>query len=176
MAFSLVNLDSATRELMLEEINGDIKTGKLHASKRLNVIGQQEYPQLLKEAAEKYDDSWLTSQLRSGNKFNPTEERNVKGKIITAKMNEKAPDMLAEGEFNRFYLRGLCLRAIRDNISSLIIYRAKPVSNPSPESEAKIGTAISPQALLNDLRANVGTDTAFGVPRGPNSGLSAKLP
>jgi hypothetical protein len=176
MAFNLVNLDSATRGLMLEEIDNDIKTGKLFISSRLNTTGKQAYPALLKEASEKYDDSWLTAQLRAGNRFNPTEQRTLKDKVITAKMNEKAPDMLAEGEFNRFYLRGLCLRAIRDNIPNLIIYRAKHVSNPSSESEAKIGTSISPQALLNDLRSNIGIDTAFGVPRGPNSGLSAKMP
>lgn len=176
MAFNLVNLDNVTRALMLEEIDGDINARKLYSSPRLNVIGQQEYPQLIREAAEKHDDLWFSAQLRSGSKFNAYETRNSKSGPVSAKVPSNAPDMLAEGEFNRFYLRGLCLRAIRDNIPNLIIYRAKSVSNPSPESEAKIGTTISPQALLNDLRSNIGIETAFGVPRGPNSGLSAKLP
>jgi len=52
MAFNLVNLDSATRGLMLEEINNDIKTGKLFISGRLNTTGKQAYPALLKEAIE----------------------------------------------------------------------------------------------------------------------------
>jgi hypothetical protein len=30
--------------------------------------------------------------------------------------------------------------------------------------------------LLDDLRTNVGVDTALGLPAGPNSGLSAMIP
>ncbi|MGD1076673.1 MAG: hypothetical protein ABR903_11435, partial [Thermodesulfovibrionales bacterium] len=142
----------------------------------LNIVGQQEYPRLLREATEKHDESWLSSQLRSGGKFNASETRNLKTGPISAKVPSNAPDMLAEGEFNRFYLRGLCLRAIRDNIPNLIIYRAKPVSNPRPESELTIGSAVAPQALLDDLRRNIGIDTFLGLPSGPNSGLSARLP
>src|SRR6266851_5569734 len=33
-----------------------------------------------------------------------------------------------------------------------------------------------PKALLTDLRSNPGVDTALGLPPGPNSGLSARLP
>jgi hypothetical protein len=87
-----------------------------------------------------------------------------------------APETLAEGEFNRFYIRGLCVRALAEGITELVIYRAKQVENPRSESTAKIGLKISAQALLTDLRANPGVDTALGLPPGPNSGLSVKLP
>jgi len=87
-----------------------------------------------------------------------------------------AANTLAEGEFNRFYLRALWLKAINNNITHLTIYRAKSVMDPRPESELKINTSINAKQLLNDLRTNIGVDTALGLPPGPNSGLSAKLP
>ncbi len=87
-----------------------------------------------------------------------------------------APETLAEGEFNRFYARGLCRRAMAQGIESLLVYRAKEVVNPRPESVALIGKSLPVKQLLEDLRANIGTDTALGLPPGPNSGLSVKLP
>ena len=87
-----------------------------------------------------------------------------------------AADTLAEGEFNRFYLRALCRRAVEDGVPNLTVYRAKAVRVPRAESQALVGKAIGAQALLQDLRAHPGTDTALGLPPGPNSGLSAKLP
>ncbi|MBE2887367.1 hypothetical protein [Geobacter anodireducens] len=174
MALTLTNLDSETRSFITQEILADIAAGKLYISARLSPSGVQSYPEILKLAAEQHDDTWFAAQLQG--KFNATENRNVKGKIISASVPVNAHEMLAEGEFNRFYLRGLCLRAIQNNIPHLVIYRAKAVSNPRAESEAKIGTTINPASLLADLCNNIGIDTALGLPAGPNSGLSAKLP
>jgi hypothetical protein len=84
--------------------------------------------------------------------------------------------MLAEGEFNRFYIRALCMSAMEDGVTELVVYRAKAVQSARSESERKIGQAVSPGALLNDLRARPGVDTALGLPAGPNSGLSVRLP
>ena len=55
------------------------------------------------------------------------------------------------------------------------VYRAKAVAVPRAESEAKIGTMIDVQALLNGRRIHQGMDTALGLPPGPNSGLSVRL-
>ncbi len=83
---------------------------------------------------------------------------------------------MAEGEFNRFYVRGLCRRAIEDGIQQLIIYRAKAVMTPRPGSEEKIGTSVDSAAILADLRTTIGVEPALGMPPGPNSGLTLKLP
>jgi hypothetical protein len=91
-------------------------------------------------------------------------------------MRINAHEMLAEGEFTRFYIRGLCLRAIEDRIPAVIIYRAKHVENARSASAEKIGSAHAPALLLADLREHLGLDTALGLPPGPNSGLCAKLP
>jgi len=173
---SLLNLDQTVRELMIKEIEADISAGRLYVSRRLSPSGVKDYPALLKEAVQSYDDFWLTSQLAAPGRLNATETRNTKRGAITAKLPYNAPEMLAEGEFNRFYLRALCLLAMQSNVSNLIVYRAKEVINPRPESQSMIGKSIDPEKLLADLRANPGVDTALGLPAGPNSGLSAKLP
>jgi hypothetical protein len=86
--------------------------------------------------------------------------------------------MLAEGEFNRFYLRGLCLRGKDDGFSHLEIYRGKAVSEPRPESQAKIGCLINVDVLLAALRSLdfVSVEqSGFAIPSGPNSGLTAQI-
>jgi len=53
---------------------------------------------------------------------------------------------------------------------------AKRVRNPRPESEALVETTLPPEALLADLRAHSDRPPSLGVPSGPNSGLSVRLP
>ena len=176
MLLSLVNLDDETRQLMIEEIEMDITNRQLYLSARLSDIGQLDYPVLLKQAAKSYDDEWLASQLQRNDRLNATEQRRIKSGYMMAKIPVNAHITIAEGEFNKFYIRGLCRRAMNEGISSLIIYRAKEVMNPRPESQTKIGTTIDARALLHDLRANSGDDRASGLLGAPNSGLSVKLP
>lgn len=161
---------------MLDEIRADMRASILYSGRRLSPTGLQQYPTLLLQAAQSQDDSWLATQLRIPGYFNPTEIRNLKSGPISAKVPSNAPDMLAEGEFNRFYMRGLCLYAIANGIQTLVVYRAKQVNNPRPDSQRLLGTTVNPSALLADLRANIGIDTILGLPAGPNSGLSVRLP
>jgi hypothetical protein len=177
MALSLSNLDHETRRYMLEEIDRDNHNRTLYLSPRLSGVGLRDYPTLLSKAAESHDDAWLASELRSQSRLNTSEQRRKpKGGFTTVAVPITAADTLAEGEFNRFYIRGLCRLALDREISRLVVYRAKSVANPRPESIAKEGTDIDPRALLEDLRTSPGVDTALGLPPGPNSGLSAKLP
>jgi len=177
MTLHLLNLDERTRRLMLSEIEFDISAGTLYLSPRLSTRGRQEYADLLRQAAAGYDDAWLTDSLRAGGRINLEEQRRKpKGGFTTARVPVTAPDTLAEGEFNRFYARGLCLRALEDGVSALVVYRAKEVMNPRRESEMMIGTHIDARALLQDVRTHPGIDTALRLPPGPNSGLSVRLP
>jgi hypothetical protein len=122
------------------------------------------------------DEVWFAEQLRLNDCFNATFQRkNPKGGFITVRMPFNAAETLAEGEFNRFYIRGLCRRALETGISQLIIYRAKPVENPRSESELRIGATLEAAELLQDLRANIAVETCLGMPPGPNSGLCVKL-
>jgi hypothetical protein len=70
--------------------------------------------------------------------------------VITKAVPINANTTLAEGEFNRFYIRALCIYAIQNNIQFLVVCRAKESLNPRPESLMKIGTNVDPKTLLND--------------------------
>lgn len=177
MSLMLTNLDESTRQLMVAEYDLDIANNALYFSNRLTDTGRQTYPALLKEAIHGGDDNSLAQNIRSAGIIKAQEERRSQTKgIIFAKVPANAPEMLAEGEFNRFYCRGVCARAIKDGITDVVVYRAKHTEHPRPESETKIGQRINAAALLNDLRTHQGVDTAFGLPAGPNSGLSVRLP
>ncbi len=177
MVMNLVNLDQKTRDLMVKEINQDIAASRLYMSPRLNASGQSQYPALLKKAAQSHDETWLAQQIRIEGLLNTTETKKTpSGGITTAKVPVTAPDTLAEGEFNRFYCRGMCARAIEEGKQQVRVYRAKPVSNPRPESQAKVGTLVDAHKLLNDLRTSQGVEPSLGIPPGPNSGLSVQLP
>ncbi len=176
MALNLVDLDELTRTEMAAEVADDVATGNLYLSPRLSEIGRRDYPHLLQDAVARYDETWLAAQLRSGGRLNARELSHSKtGRVIDKLVPITAADTLAEGEFNRFYLRGLCRRAIAAGMAEIEVYRAKEVANPRSESLALIGHRLGASALLADLRVSVGVETALGLPPGANSGLSGRL-
>lgn len=177
MALRLLNLDETTRKHMLSELEDDVAKGVLYLSPRLSPRGRLDYAELLRQALNEAHDDWLANSLRgSGRLLLEEQRRKPKGGYTTARVPVTAPDTLAEGEFNRYYVRGLCLRAIESGVTELVVYRAKEVATPRRESEAKIGTRVDPRVLLEDIRTHPGVDTALRLPPGPNSGLSVRLP
>lgn len=171
------NLDGRTRQLMLNEVDSDASKETLYISPRLNEQGAKDYPLLLRDAIQNHNDDWLANELRCRNYMNASEQRRKpKGGLTTVQVPITAPDTLAEGEFNRFYARGICIRAIEDGISEVEVYRGKQVNQPRPESEAMIGKRISANALLEDIRQSPGVEPALDLPPGPNSGLTIRLP
>jgi hypothetical protein len=176
MGIQYQNLDAKTREFMLKEIELDCASRKLYISPRLNSSGRNTWEALLKEAALHYNDDWLADALRSNSCLSSHELRTSKGgKTTSCQVPITAPDTLSEGEFNRFYCRGLCSRAISEGTKEVEIYRGKQVMNSRWESEQKIGNKLDPSALLADLRVSQGLEPALGIPPGPNSGLTIKL-
>lgn len=177
MALQLDNLDGRIRAFMLEEIALDEVHRTLYTSRRFTPIGASEYPAILKDVVRSGGDADLANRLRSYGCFAETETRQSKtGKVSTAKVPVTAPETFAEGEFNRFYLRAICRAALEDGNANVTVYRARHSEVPRPESEAILGKSVPAAALLEDLRANKGVDTCLGLPPGPNSGLSARLP
>ena len=167
------DLTSDIRDLMVEEIQADVASGKVYLSKRLTPAGRREFGSLLTQAAQSESSTWLASSLRPlMAATEPGHFRNgVQGR--PRKVPANAHQTLAEGEFNRFYIRAICLEAIR-NGRDVEVFRAKDVTHPRPESEALLGRRLDPAQLLDELRASNRVDTALGVPPGPNSGLSVR--
>ena len=178
MTLYFYNLDERTRRLMVDEMDFDIANNQLHISPFLSGQGQRDYPNLLREAMQSGTAETLAEALRSHRRiFKALARRNkLKGGYGIAAVPSNAAEIVAEGEFNRFYIRALARRAIDDGIPELIIYRAKKARNPRPESEALVETTVSAKDLLADLRAHPDQPPTLGIPPGPNSGLSVRLP
>ena len=174
MGLTLVDLGTATRRHMAAEVEGDITGDRLVYSERFSLGGKARYPDLLRSAVADHDDEWLAQTLAAPGTFLSHKSVVRRGRLTSAKVPVTAPWTFAEGEFNRFYLRGLCLRAIEEG-KAIEVYRAKAVASPRPESTALIGTRFDPRTLLTDLRTHLAVETALGLPAGPNSGLSGRI-
>jgi len=168
MSLLLINLDTTTRRFMLAEFESDIKSGSLYMSNRLTPTDKTIYPILLHEAIEQHDDLWLAAALAPY----IADHEMRSGKSI--KMSKTAATMLAESEFNRFYMRGVCYRASSEGIQNVVAYRAKEVAKPRAFSQAKRGQRVESEKLLAELRHKIVPTT--GIPAGPNSGISVRLP
>jgi len=176
MGLHYENLTEDVRAAMVHELKHDVENGTLYISSRLTTPGAEAWPELLQEAAEQHDDTWLASTLRAKSLIKthePRSKRNGSGFTIV-KVPHNAAETLAEGEFNRLYIRGLCLHVLDLGGTEVEVYRGKDVKNPRPESEAMIGRRLPAQKLLDDLRASHGVEPALGLPSGPNSGLTVR--
>ncbi|MBE9103395.1 hypothetical protein IQ267_28560 [filamentous cyanobacterium LEGE 07170] len=169
------SLDAAVRQCMVRELELDQGNGKLYVSPRLTSAGVQAWAQILREAIEHHEDEWLASTLRERGYMKAEEQRaKPRGGFTIAKVPHTAPDTLAEGEFNRFYARGLCAHLIESGGTEVEVYRGKQVNNPRSASEAMIGRRLPTRQLLDDLRNSPGVEPALGLPPGPNSGLTIR--
>lgn len=171
------HLDSTVRQQMAAELDRDLHNGTLYISPRLTEAGAAQWPALLLNAINDQSDDWLANQLQRHGLIREFEQRaKPKGGFTQARVPHTAADTLAEGEFNRFYARGLCAAVINEGGSEVEVYRGKQVVQPRPDSEAKLGTRVPAMALLNDLRTSQGVEPALGLPPGPNSGLTVRRP
>lgn len=172
MGLNYKNLDAETRRYMLLEN----EFGGHYASPRIEVERIPEWRELFLEALKSQTDDWLADQANKVKLMKSHETRRTpSGGITTAKVPSNAALQLAEGEFNRFYLRGIAARALAEGKQYVKVYRGKEVSSPRPESEARIGSLIAAASLLSELRKSDFVDNALGLPAGPNSGLTAEI-
>ena len=178
MGLRFEDLDDQTRRFMVEEIEMDAKADRLYLSPWLSQTGQGDWSEILVEAARSGNDDTLASSIRLRGRLNRTAQRKApKGfGTVTYRIPDTAPTTMAEGEFNRFYVRALCRRAIAEGIPRLEVYRAKAVADPRPDSQYKIGLLMDPEVVLTDARVSIGVETALGMPAGPNSGLTLRIP
>jgi hypothetical protein len=176
MGLKFEDLVEAVRKFMIEEIDMDVQADTIYRSSYLTQSGQGNFPDLLRAAAEAGNDDTLAAGLRG--QFNQTTQRKrPKGPgYYTAAVPVNAAEVLAEGEFNRYFCRALSRHAVALELPRLQVYRAKAVAQPRPESEAKIGLLVDPGTILIDLRASIGVEPALGIPPGPGSGITLRIP
>jgi len=175
MGIHCESLDKVVRSYMIQELDADVSNGRLYISPRLTEAGAKIWPDILREAFGEHDDMWIAATLRSHGLLNAQEHRRKpRGGFTIVQVPYTAADTLAEGEFNRFYARGLCMQVLSTDGTQVEVYRGKDVRDPRPESQAMIGRLLPAQKLLDDLRSSPGVEPALGLPPGPNSGLTVR--
>ena len=169
--FSFSKLDAKTRAFMLEEIAQAQQSNQLYYSTRFTDTGKSLWPKWLHEAAEKYDEHWLSFTIEVADAMKGLETKaKQNGGYTAAHVPHTAAETLADGQFNRFYIAAICRRAIQDGQATVRVYRAKQSDSPRLESNALVGKTINPTALLNEVR-NRETSLKCELLK-PNSGLS----
>jgi len=174
MPLQYENLDPATRRHALAELDADLANGGFHASERLRPTALAEYQRLLRDAIRYYDDLWLEERV-PGLLTDFEVRRTPGGGQTTAKLPQGAARMLAESDFNRYYMRGLCLRAIEEQRQVVEVYRARLSLEPRRESAELEGRRLDARTALEQLRGGGDDDSVIGPLGRYNSGLSLRL-
>jgi len=173
--FDFKNLDADTRLTMLDAIKEAEASENIYFGTRLIEDKKTQWVSLLKQAAKEHNEQWLGEQLKSGQFFKPAEvSRKRSGGFIAKRVPHTAAQTLADGQFNRFYMLGLCRQAKLKGIESLEIYRAKEGRTSRSNSESLIGTKILVKMVEEQLE-NVGSSLKSNLTQS-NSGLSLMYP
>ncbi len=175
MPLQYSDLDPTTRRFALDEFERDLASDQFRHSERLRPTALGDYERLLRDAHSYYDDQWL--EERAADLLVDFEPRHTpSGGQTTARVPYMAARMMAEGDFNRYYMRGLALRAINEGRQVVEVYRARLSREPRDDSAEIEGRRISAQEVLDRLRGNTALEGSVAIRLGlPNSGLSIRL-
>ena len=172
MALHLSDLDDRTRGSMLEELEADVADRRLYLSPYLTDVGRAAYGAALRAALLAGDDESLAAELRRPGCMGAPEGWKAGGMV--RKFSSTVPDALAEAEFHRFYVRGLCRRTLAEGSRMLVICRAKPGPPSRANPDAMVGVHVDAASLLEDLRATTGLMPPRVLPGCPSPGMSVR--
>ena len=176
MALDLAHLDPCTRRFMLAELEDDLATGTLYRSPELSEEGLRQYAQLLRVAVSTGTVDSFAEALCARDAVRPPSRWQHPRVVGAGEALAAATVRLAEREFHRFYIRGLCRRALDQGVDTLVIYRARPPDPGRAPSDAMIGVRIDARSLLEDLRGSFRSLPPHGLPQCRDPGLSVRLP
>lgn len=116
MSLDLLHLDARTRQFMLAELEADRAARTLHYSSQLTEAGAQRYRALLQAALESGTEASFAETLAHHDAIRPPNRWQHAKDIGPAEALADATFRLAEREFHRFYIRGLCCRALAQGV------------------------------------------------------------
>lgn len=145
------------RRLMLAELHRAVEHNKLYCSSYFTEADCQRYPLLLQKALLVGTPDTLEESLNQHACFRPGSPKH-------------AAQTFAWDEFNKYYLRALCLLVQALAGYELVVARGRHSENPKPGSRRLLGQKKDPVAFLAALR-NVPKVNPFGA----NSGLTLEL-
>jgi hypothetical protein len=161
--FTFLDLTKRTRKLMLEELEADVLSNTVYLSPRLSERGKADFVGILRDTFEKRSLGWISSELFDFGRMADEEEYQKNGIWYRRRIGLMARTTLAEGEFNRYYIRAVCLIAIEEK-QNVRVYRAKEVEKARPASQRLVGKRRKARKILEDLRTSIGVDPVPGVP------------
>jgi len=178
MGFQFEQLDSLIRALMMEEIDRDSVHGDLYDSRLLTPLGRASFRELLRVSARAHDADFLADGMASGENFIEKETIIRADASCERRVNfVNAARRLAEGEFNRYYMRAVCRRAMEVG-TDVQVYRARESARHRTNSDSLSGHIYDARSLLAVLRQrvrpNVGVAAGI-IPGDVNSGLSLRM-
>jgi hypothetical protein len=173
MALNYTKLDAETRNFMLEELEMSVADNVVYISNYLSDGGKADWLNLLRTACANGSDITLGDALRqNGRLLKRTMRRKPKGGFTEVDVPYTAHETLAEGQFNRLYIRAICRCAIATGQQTVLVYRAAERETERPASIALIDTEVDAAELLAKLRKAL--DFNSGFPE-PNTGLCVKI-
>ena len=176
MSLDLANLDLCTRRFMLAELESDVASGTLYRSPQLSEQGQLQYYALLRAAVTSGTEESFAEALCRRQAVLPPGRWQHPREVGPEEALAAATVRLAEREFHRFYIRGLCRRALDQGVQVLEIYRAKPAESGRAPSDAMVGIRVTASSLLEDLSQEFHSWPPHGLPQCRDPGLSVRLP
>lgn len=172
--FNFKNLNEDTRPYILQAIENAENTNNIYYSARFTQRGKEEYLPLLKEAAKDHNEHWLAYSLESPGIMKDLEGANTPSGGYTMRyVPYSATQTFTDGQFNWFYILGLCLYARNVGINLLQVYRAKESSSHRAQSDSIIGNKIPIEDIESQLLEIQSSFLSELVK--PNSGISVKL-
>lgn len=170
--FHFPDLDEKTRQSMVSELELDIGKGLFYEPLSMTSSYLLTYRRLLKECFQNGTIETLQKKLTPA--F--FREKYSSGRKISANISQ----MVSFSDFNRYYVRAILLRAIREN-KKLSVYRAKQSANERKESCASLNKVYSDKMqmrqmleLFRDYRRLFGLKNQPELLK-PNSGLSLRF-
>ena len=101
------------RQSIAAEITSAHQSNNFYMSTRFNQSGINLAVGLLIQTAQRHDEHWLAYQIEAQALMKEYEVRSRPlGGYTTAHVPSTAAETYSEGQFNRFYMIGVCLEAI----------------------------------------------------------------
>ncbi|WP_218221592.1 hypothetical protein [Nesterenkonia sp. Act20] len=169
MTFIFEDLDSTTRDLMLEEFEDDVAHGRVYISARALPGSNTLYFDAQRDAFGSGDADSLSKALASAGVFLKVQSD---GKRVNFR---DAASALGDGQFVAYYCRAVCRRAIEEG-TRVEVYRGQQTATHRAGSDALVGTRVDPATVLDELRVHSLEPNRFSLVGKVNSGLVVRLP
>jgi hypothetical protein len=145
------------RYLMLEELKLSFDEGEFYYSKQFDELGYREYPRIFLDALASGNPDTLDNALNQPGIFLPNTAR-------------KSAQAFIWDEFNKYYMRALCLWVLQHPAYEVIKVRGRDSATHRSSSDARFGHTENPKRFLEVLRG-----TPKINPFGANSGLTLMI-